>query len=170
VFLRFKDLADKKKQIGDADLEALVMDMVEPTTELFKLDALQVTCGTPGMPTASVRLIDKTGEIHVAAAIGTGPVDSVYKAIDTITGASYTLQEFVVQAITEGIDAVGEVSVRITRENLRTEQARRTFTGHGVDLDIIVASAKAYLNAINKLLQAPEESTIAAESRQARRV
>jgi 2-isopropylmalate synthase len=161
VFLRFKDLADKKKQISDLDLEALVMDMVQPSDDLFRLKSIQVVCGEPGIPTASVRVEDQNGEIREASAIGSGPVDAAFKAIDQIVGGGHTLQEFVVQAITEGIDAVGEVSVRITRDVVNPDVKRRTFTGHGVNLDIIVAAAKAYLNAINKLLQAPEEPSFA---------
>jgi 2-isopropylmalate synthase len=160
VFLRFKDLADKKKQIGDADLEALAMDMVQPVSEIYRLKSVQVVCGEPGIPTAAIRLEHTNGEIHEASAIGSGPVDAVYKAIDAIVGEGHTLQEFVIQAITEGIDAVGEVSVRITRDTANPDNPRRTFTGHGVNLDIIVAAARAYLNAINKMLQAPEESAM----------
>ena len=156
VFLRFKELADKKKNIGDADLEALVMDMVEPAGEKYRLKSVQVVCGEPGIPTAAVRIEDADGELHEASAIGTGPVDAVYKAIDQIVGNGHTLQEFVVQAITEGIDAVGEVSVRVARDVAVAESPRRVFTGHGVDLDIIVAAARAYVNALNKLSQTPE--------------
>jgi len=168
VFLRFKEMADKKKQISDADLEALVMDIVEPMAEVYHLKSLQVVCGEPGIPTAAVRIEDAHGEIHEASAIGSGPVDAVYKAIDRIVGNSHTLQEFVVQAITEGIDAVGEVSVRVTRDSVNPDVPRRTFTGHGVNLDIIVASAKAYLSAINKLLQAPEEPAVTTDDWRAR--
>ena len=160
VFLRFKEMADKKKQISDADLETLVMDLVEPAGELYRLKSVQVVCGEPGIPTAAVRLEDAAGDLREASAIGTGPVDAVFKAIDCIVGTDHTLQEFVVQAITEGIDAVGEVTVRVTRDSPNPDTARRTFTGHGVNLDIIVASGRAYLNAINKLLQAPEDTTV----------
>jgi 2-isopropylmalate synthase len=163
IFLRFKDLADKKKQITDADLLALVMDMVQTATELYRLKSVQVVCGDPGIPTAAVRLEDPNGEIHEASAIGTGPVDAVYKAIDSIVGANHTLQEFVVQAVTEGIDAVGEVSVRITRNPVNPDVPRRTFSGHGVNTDIVVASARAYLNAMNKMIQAPDDPTFAQE-------
>lgn len=156
VFLRFKDLADKKKAITDLDLEALVIDMVEPAGELYRVRSVQVVCGEPGIPTAAVRLEDAKGEIVEAAAIGAGPVDAVYKAIDRIVGSEHVLQEFVVQAVTEGIDAVGEVSVRVTRPHAEGEPPRRVFSGHGVHTDIIVASAKAYVNALNKLLAAPD--------------
>lgn len=159
VFLRFKELADKKKQIIDADLEALLMDMVQPASDLYRLNSVQVVCGEPGIPTAAVRLEDAQGELHQASAIGSGPVDAVYKAIDSIVTGDHALQEFVVQAVTEGIDAVGEVSVRLVRTATGADGPRRIFSGHGVHTDIIVASAKAYLNALNKMLQAPVNST-----------
>jgi len=163
TFARFKDLADKKKTITDADLEALVTDEIYQPQEIFSLDGLQVACGTIGMPTATVRLVDPDGELHVQAAIGTGPVDATYKAIDAIVQAPNTLLEFSIRAITEGIDALGEVTVRIKAENgsiprrmsPQSGRARRlTFGGHGADTDTIVACAKAYLSAINKLLAA----------------
>jgi 2-isopropylmalate synthase len=163
TFTRFKDLADKKKTITDADLEALVSDEIFQPREIFSLDGLQVACGTIGMPTATVRLTGPDGELHVQAAIGTGPVDAVYKAIDAIVQAPNTLLEFSIRAITEGIDALGEVTVRLKAENgsapRRTspqsgKERRLTFGGHGADTDIIVASAKAYLAALNKLLAA----------------
>jgi 2-isopropylmalate synthase len=115
------------------------------------------------MPTATVRLIDPQGQLQVHAALGTGPVDAVYKAIDAVVQAPNTLLEFSIRAITEGIDALGEVTVRLQAENgaapRRTSpqsgrNRRLTFGGHGADTDIIVASAKAYLAALNKLLAA----------------
>jgi len=163
TFSRFKDLADKKKTITDADLEALVSDEIYQPREIYSLDGLQVACGTIGLPTATVRLIGPDGELHVQAAIGTGPVDAAYKAIDEIIKISNTLLEFSVRAITEGIDALGEVTVRLKAENgaipCRTSPQsgrahRLTFGGHGADTDIIVASAKAYLAAVNKILAA----------------
>jgi 2-isopropylmalate synthase len=163
TFSRFKDVADKKKTITDADLEALVSDEIYQPQEIYSLDGLQVACGTIGLPTATVRLIGPDGDLHVQAAIGTGPIDAAYMAIDEIIQAPNTLLEFSVRAITEGIDALGEVTVRIKAENgsvpRRTSpqsgRARRlTFGGHGADTDIIVASVKAYLAALNKLLAA----------------
>jgi 2-isopropylmalate synthase len=159
AFERFKNLADKKKTITDADLEALVADEFYQPREVFTLDGLQVACGTMGMPTATVRLRGPDGRLHTQAAIGTGPVDATYKAIDAIVQSPTTLLEFSVHAVTEGIDALGEVTVRIQgRNGARTMDAQkemiqpRTFGGHGADTDIIVASAKAYLSALNKLL------------------
>ena len=112
------------------------------------------------MPTATVRLIGPDGATHLQAAIGTGPVDAAYNAIDEIVKTPNKLIEFSIHAITEGIDAIGEVTVRISN----TEQQRvtaqrdavqpRTFGGYGADTDIIVACAKSYLSALNKLLVA----------------
>jgi 2-isopropylmalate synthase len=177
AFERFKQLADKKKTITDADLEALVEDQVYQTQEIYSLDGLQVACGTMGMPTATVRLRGPDGQLHVRAAVGTGPVHAAYQAIDSVVGATNTLVEFNVHAVTEGIDALGEVTVRLMADNgsiphrtsPQNEQVRaRTFGGYGADTDIIVASAKAYLAAVNKLLFArnhhqTSESTAQAE-------
>ena len=145
--------------IADADLEALVSDELSQAHEVFTLDGMQVACGTMGMPTATVRLRGPGEATQVAAAIGTGPVDATYKAIDAIVQVASTLLEFNVHAITEGIDALGRVTVRIEAEAgeqaidaQRETERRRTFGGYGADTDIIVAAAKAYLSALNKLL------------------
>ncbi|OGO42074.1 MAG: 2-isopropylmalate synthase [Chloroflexi bacterium RBG_16_58_14] len=161
AFERYKQVADKKKVITDADLEALIEDQVSQSEDVFSLDGLQVTCGTMGMPTASVRLRGPDGQMHVQAAVGTGPVHAAYQAIDAIIGTPNTLVEFNVHAVTEGIDAIGEVTVRLQADNGSLPQRTspqndlrraRTFGGYGADTDIIVASAKAYLSALNKLL------------------
>ena len=161
TFQRYKELADKKKTITDADLEALIEDQTYSSHEIFTLDGLQVACGTMGMPTATVRLLGPDGELQIHAAIGTGPVHAVYQAIDAIIGVPNTLVEFNIHAVTEGIDAMGEVTVRLQADNGSIPQRtspqngqvrRRTFGGYGADTDIIVASAKAYLAALNKLL------------------
>ena len=163
AFTRFKDLADKKKTVTDADLEALIEDQVYQSQEVFRLDGLQVACGTMGLPTATVRIQDADGEIHIQAAVGTGPVHAVYQAIDAIVNARNILVEFNVHAVTEGIDALGEVTVRLQAENGSIPERKspqssqthaRTFGGYGADTDIIVASAKAYLAALNKMLLA----------------
>lgn len=148
AFQRFKELADKKKNVTDADIEALIADEFYGPEEVFRLENIQVACGQPGMPTATIKLCGPDGTEYIHAAIGTGPVDAVYQAIDHIINVPNTLVEYRVSAITEGIDALGEVAVRIRRD----ENGRRTFGGHGADTDIIVASAKAYLSAINKML------------------
>jgi 2-isopropylmalate synthase len=160
IFKRFKALADKKKMITDADLEALVADELYQPRELFSLDGLQVACGTMGMPTATIRLRDPQGELHVQASVGTGPVDAAYRAINAIINCPNILQEFVVHAVTEGIDALGEVTVRLQGDNPSNadcndlETTPCTYGGYGADSDIVVASAKAYLSALNKMLVA----------------
>jgi 2-isopropylmalate synthase len=148
AFQRFKELADKKKTVTDADIEALIADELYGPAEVFHMDGIQVTCGQMGMPTATIKLHGPDGREYVQASIGTGPVDATYQAIDEIVKAPNTLVEYRVAAITEGIDALGEVTVRIRRD----ENGKRTFGGHGADTDIIVASAKAYLAALNKML------------------
>ncbi len=164
VFERFKALADKKKIIMDADLEALVSDEMYQPEEIYKLDGLQVTCGTMGMPTATVRLTGQENQVYVQSAVGTGPVDAVYKAIDQVIQTPIELVEFSIHGITEGVDALGEVTVRIKGNNhenvLHAHKEHlnpRTFGGYGTDTDIIVASAKAYMSALNKLLAFKED-------------
>ena len=116
-----------------------------------------------GLPTATVRLLGPDGELHIQASIGTGPVDAAYKAIDEIVQMKNILLEFHIDAVTEGIDAIGEVTVRLEPKNgsisKRTspqsgEIRKRTFGGYGAHTDIIVASAKAYIAGLNKLLTA----------------
>jgi 2-isopropylmalate synthase len=165
AFARFKELADRKKVITDADLEALIADEFYRPRDIYALDGLQVTCGTMGMPTATIRLRGPDGKIHTHANTGTGPVDATYKAIDAIVKVPATLLEFNIHAITEGIDALGEVTVRVQpKEAFNKLDAQketsfaRVFGGHGADTDIIVASAKAYLAALNKLIIAQTES------------
>ena len=161
AFARFKKLADKKKVITDADLVALVSDELYQPTEYWRLEAIQVGCGT-GMPTATVKLTGPDGQTQTAAEVGTGPVDAVYKAIQSLVHVPCSLLEYTVQSVTEGIDALGEVSVRVSPDddaatpdkvNPQSEHTRaRVFHGHGADTDVIVASAKAYLAAINRIL------------------
>jgi 2-isopropylmalate synthase len=174
AFERYKDLADKKKVVTDADLEALIEDQIYQSHEVYQLEGLQVACGTMGMPTATVRLRAPDGEITVQASVGTGPVHAAFEAIDAVVGVPNTLVEFNVHAVTEGIDALGEVTVRLMngqgtiphRKSPQTEIMHpRTFGGYGADTDIIVASAKAYLAALNKMLVAlgrhmPAETTL----------
>ncbi len=148
AFQRFKELADKKKVVTDADLAALIADEFYQPPEVFALEDIQVVCGRRGMPTATVRLRGPDNASTVRAAVGTGPVDAAYKAIDAIVNAPNTLVEYSVHAVTEGIDALGEVTVRLQSH----EAEPRTLGGHGADTDIIVASAKAYLAALNKLV------------------
>ncbi|TET67802.1 MAG: 2-isopropylmalate synthase [Dehalococcoidia bacterium] len=147
IFWAFKQLADKKKEITDRDIESLVAEEQRTISEVYHLDRLQVSCGDRGIPTASVVLISPDGQVLADAALGSGPVDATFKAIDKIVGVSNVLAEFSIKSITEGIDAIGEVLVRIESDGI-------TYTGRGADTDIIVASAKAYINALNRLLAA----------------
>jgi 2-isopropylmalate synthase len=163
AFDRFKKLADKKKTITDADLIALVSDELYQPREYYRVEAVQVGCGTGGVPTAGVRLTVPEGHTVTEAAAGTGPVDAVFKAIDAIVRADATLLEYTVQSVTQGIDALGEVSVRIRAEEVGAARLSpqhgnraRVFHGHGADTDIIVASAKAYVTALNRLLSVLE--------------
>ncbi len=152
AFASFKELADKKKNVTDKDIESIVAEEQRTVSEVYHLDRLQVTCGDRGIPTASVKLVAPDGEVRADAAIGTGPVDAVCKAINKIVAVPCTLTEFTVKSITEGIDAIGEVLIRVESEGI-------TYTGRGADTDIIVASAKAYINALNRLLSDTKAAT-----------
>ena len=145
AFLAFKELADKKLEVDDRDLEALVADKLRTSDEVYHLDFVQVTCGDHASPTATVRLIAPDGAVLADAALGTGPVDAVYQAINRIIQVPNVLTEFAVKSVTAGIDAQGEVTIRVESEG-------RTYVGRGSDTDIIVASAKAYMNALNRLI------------------
>jgi 2-isopropylmalate synthase len=145
AFLAFKELADKKLEVDDRDLEALVADKMRTSEEIYHLDFVQVACGDHATPTATVRLITPDGAVLADAALGTGPVDAVYRAINRIIQVPNVLTEFSVKSVTQGIDAQGEVTIRVESEG-------RTYVGRGADTDIIVASAKAYMNALNRAL------------------
>jgi 2-isopropylmalate synthase len=145
AFLAFKELADKKAEIDDRDLEALVADKLRTMAEIYRLEMVQVSCGDHATPTATVRLIAPDGSIRSDAALGTGPVDAVYRAINRIIDVPNELTEFSVKSVTEGIDAQGEVTIRV-------EANGKSYVGRGADTDIIVASAKAYMNALNRML------------------
>jgi 2-isopropylmalate synthase len=147
AFLRFKELGDKKKEVTDWDLEALVNDEIQQTPELFRLEHVQVSCGDHARPTATVIVRTPNGEELMDAAIGTGPVDAVYKAINRVIEVPNQLVEFSVQSVTEGIDAMGEVTIRLRHED-------GLFSGHAANTDVIVASAQAYVNALNRLYAA----------------
>jgi len=145
AFTAFKELADKKKGVTDRDIESLIAEEQRTVSELYHLDRVQVSCGDRGIPTAAIRLIGPEGKVLEDASLGTGPVDAVYKAINRIVDVPNELTEFTVKSVTEGIDAIGEVLIRIESEGI-------TYTGRGADTDIIIASAKAYMNALNRLL------------------
>ena len=148
VYERFLEIADQKKEVYDEDLESIVQERQREVAAIYTLKALQIQCGDPLVPTAVATIIDENGETHVVSTTGTGPVDAAYKAIDKVVGIESDLQEFAVKAITRGIDAIGEVTVRITAQD------GRIYNGRGADNDIIVSSAKAYINAVNRMIEA----------------
>ncbi|MDI6703244.1 MAG: 2-isopropylmalate synthase [bacterium] len=144
AFRRFKKLADKKKEIFDEDLEAIVEDEIYTIPEAFHLDYLHVSTGTQAIPTATIR-IKKEKRIFQEAATGNGPVDAIYKAIDRITGYNIELLDYSLKAVTRDKDALGEVLVKIRHGD-------KIVSGRGTSTDVIEASANAYLNAINRLV------------------
>ncbi|MFQ5419805.1 MAG: 2-isopropylmalate synthase [Anaerolineae bacterium] len=172
AFQRFKRVADKKKVVTDADIEAIIADEIYQPVEIWKLNQIQVSCGDQSIPTASVSLTGPDGQEVRDAALGTGPVDAVYQAINRIIGARSTLTEFSINAVTEGLDAQAEATIRIQPHNSNSKYGlnpqtsrpfQRTFSGHGASTDIVVASARAYLSALNKMLAAREEEVSVVE-------
>lgn len=159
VFYRFKAVAEKKKTVSDGDLEALLSDEIFQPKVIWSLVHLQVVCGTMGLPTATVKLMDLDGVEYVASSVGTGPVDAALKAIDSIVKVQISLLEYSLTAVTEGIDAIACTRVVIRGENAHTsmhaqtgESIHRTFSGTGADMDIVVSSVRAYISALNKML------------------
>ena len=149
AFVRFKELADRKREVTDRDLEAIVADERQGVAEIFHLEHLQVSCGTSLRPTATVRMLLPDGESREAVSLGDGPIDASYRAIDLLVQVDGELDEFAVQAITAGMDAVGEVTVRLRHDG-------KVSSGHGADTDIIVAAAKAYVHALNRVAASRE--------------
>jgi 2-isopropylmalate synthase len=146
AFSRFKDLADKKHEIFDEDLQALVTDAkIEAVNERVKLISLKVCSETGETPRAQV-VLSLDGEEEPGEAVGGGPVDATFKAIESIVNSGTQLQLYSVNNITSGTDAQGEVTVRL-------ERGGRIVNGQGADTDIVIASAKAYINAVNKVLE-----------------
>jgi len=159
VYQRFLEVADKKKAVDTRDLEAIVEDEVQVFfEETFQLEHIQVSCGNRSIPTATVRIQGPDGQTFCDADHGTGPVDAVYRAINRVIGEENELIEFSVEAVTEGIDAVGRVTIRIQANEPMDGGERPVFSGHGADTDIMVASAKAYIFALNRLIAARREA------------
>ena len=144
AFNQFKILADKKKDIYDQDIEALIQDEKSEVPHIYELDSLSISCGPNAVPTAGVRLRVGKDKIVDDATIGDGPIDALFKTIDLITGTKGKLLDYNIRAITSGKDAMGEVIVEVDVEG-------KSYRGRAVSTDIIEASAKAYLNAINKI-------------------
>ncbi|MDD4179306.1 MAG: 2-isopropylmalate synthase [Candidatus Margulisbacteria bacterium] len=144
AFEKFKDLADRKKEIGDRDLETIVSEEVYVVPETYTIDSIETSSGTNKKPVATVKLIHKGKPIEITES-GVGQVDSVYRAIEKLTKVKPQLVDYIIQAITGGTDAQGEVTVRI-------KDGDKIYVGHGASMDVIMASAKAFLAAINRLL------------------
>ena len=177
LFERFKDLCDRKKRVEDRDIEALIAGELQHIPEIYKLDHVQYFSGTGQIPTATVRLIGPEAQVVVDSSQGTGPVDAIYCAINRIIQRPNELMEFSINAITEGMDAVAEVTVRIREqggadrddsEQLGASTSTTTsltgrritqeiFSGYGVDTDTVVACAHAYMAALNKMLAVRQE-------------
>lgn len=143
VFKRFKELADKKKHVVDEDLEVIITEGILRTKDIFQLEYLHVTCGTTVLPMASVKLAI-SGHSVQGAGYGNGPIDAAFNTIAKLTGTESELLRFTVGALTGGTDAQGEVTVRLRENGLVS-------LGKGADPDIINASAKAYINGLNRL-------------------
>lgn len=146
AFARFKDLADKKREIYDEDLQALVSQVqMDEENEVFRLGTLEVLSRSGQLPRASLTITTEDGSEKAGESEGDGPVDAVFKAIEKLVNSGAQLELYSVNAVTSGTDSQGEVTVRL-------EKAGRIVNGQGADTDILVASAKAYLNALNLLL------------------
>ena len=146
AYERFLEIADKKKEIFDEDLMAIVNDEVRAVEQIYELQYLHVACGTGTLPTASVKMRCKD-EVKTAAACGDGPVDAAYVAIREATGLSPKLENYSIRAVTSGKEALGEATVRIAEDD-------KKHIGRGISTDIIEASAKAYVDAINRMVSA----------------
>ena len=144
AFVKFKTLADKKKEVFDEDIEALVDEQLEVTQGAFELVNYQILTGTNSIPTATVTLKDASGETLQDASVGDGPVDAIYSAVQRLTGIKVTLTNYRIRAVTKGKEALGEVQVEL-------EHSGKKIRGRGLSTDILEASALAYLSAINRL-------------------
>ena len=154
AFARFKELADRKREITDRDLEAIVSEQVQLPESKFQLKLVQVSCGNNSKPTATVTLFD-TEELteETAVSLGTGPVDAVCEALNSLAKVPNELIEFSVKSVTEGIDALGEVTIRIRNKG-------KIYSGHSADTDVVVAAANAYVNALNRLVFSEKRNSL----------
>ncbi len=152
AFEEFKVLADKKKEITERDIEALVCRKVIQVPEYYKLDRFVINSGNTITTTSSMRLLTRTGHVlEEVVSSYDGPIDASYKAIDRLVGKKFMLEDFVINAVTGGTDAQGEVNVKIKNKD-------RVYNGHGVSMDIVEASILAYISAINSMLYDQEEN------------
>jgi len=160
TFQQFKLLADKKKEIFDEDIEAIVEDQISLIPETYKLEYINVTTGNRVVPTATVKLGKLTmpgkkakSEVLQEASCGDGPVDAAFRAIDRITNIKCRLIDYSLRSVSVGKDAIGEVTVKIAPVGRAGAfELKKILTGRGTSTDIIEASAKAYINALNRLV------------------
>ncbi|ABI46602.1 2-isopropylmalate synthase [Synechococcus sp. CC9311] len=153
AFARFKDLADRKREITDRDLESIVSVQVQQPDAKYQLKLVQVSCGSSLQPTATVTLADENGQEQTAASVGTGPVDAVCRSLNQLAGEPNELVEFSVKSVTEGIDAMGDVTIRLRRDG-------QLYSGHSAHTDVVVAAAEAFVNALNRLVAGTAGPTI----------
>ena len=153
AFARFKDLADRKREITDRDLESIVSVQVQQPDAKYQLKLVQVSCGSSLQPTATVTLADENGQEQTAASVGTGPVDAVCRSLNQLAGEPNELVEFSVKSVTEGIDAMGDVTIRLRRDG-------QLYSGHSAHTDVVVAAAEAFVNALNRLVAGSAGPTI----------
>ncbi|MFL2512696.1 MAG: 2-isopropylmalate synthase [Synechococcus sp.] len=153
AFARFKDLADRKREITDRDLESIVSVQVQQPDAKYQLKLVQVSCGSSLQPTATVTLADENGQEQTAASVGTGPVDAVCRSLNQLAGEPNELVEFSVKSVTEGIDAMGDVTIRLRRDG-------KLYSGHSAHTDVVVAAAEAFVNALNRLVAGTAGPTI----------
>jgi 2-isopropylmalate synthase len=144
AFEKFKELADKKKTVTDRDIEALAGEKVSAVEEVYKLDSFQINSGNKVIATATVSMF-RNGEHLTEAATGDGPINAAFKAIERSVGFEVHLEDYSLKGVTEGADALGEATVRVMKDN-------RIYVGRGVSTDVIEASVKAYINAINRVI------------------
>ncbi len=142
AFVRFIALADKKKEVYDTDIVALIENRMGETTEHWQLTGFHTSAGTDLIPTATIRLTRADEDVFCDAAIGDGPIDAVFNAMERIVGVEARLEDFQVRSVSHGKDALGEVAVILSVGD-------RTYHGKGVSTDIIEAAARAYLKALN---------------------
>ncbi|OAB39183.1 2-isopropylmalate synthase [Paenibacillus macquariensis subsp. defensor] len=146
AFAKFKDLADKKKEVSDDDLLALIEEKLVDTVEVFKLETIYVTYGNTSVPTAKVRIVKEANEVLVEEAEGNGSVDAIYNAIDKATLEEVSLDDYSIKSVSHGKDALGEVHVVLTQNGVSAQ-------GRGLSTDILEASARAYVDALNRLIE-----------------
>jgi 2-isopropylmalate synthase len=155
LFEDFKTLADKKKEVYDEDVAVLVEQYMGDVPAGWELLSLHTTAGSSVLPTATVAIRRPDGEVVQDAAIGDGPVDAIFKAVERVTGVHANLHEYVVRSVSQGKDAQGEVTLE-----LEVESGEASFRGRAVSTDIIEASALAYLNAVNAITTRKERGQV----------